>query len=244
MPQNWEQRLGGLPMDVAMPLLQDPNVRALMIQQGVTLDRAAAALGRVPDGYKSVNGALVQDHSVRNGVLIGAGILGGGLGAQALTGGFGAGAGAATGAGPLASGETGMAATAAAGIPPASLAATVASTASKLPSWLLPAISAGAPLAIRAATGTGSSGTSGNGLNTEQNDLLTQLIRMSQQRQDESAPVHQAAMRLAGSLAPTGTWADSPRFQNAVQQTGGPGPASTMNPQIADAVARLMKGGM
>lgn len=112
------------------------------------------------------------------------------------------------------------------------------------PSWLLPAIRAAVPLATTVASHSGlPSGSSANGLNSEQNDLLTQLIRMSTTRQEESAPVHQAAMKLALGLAPSGSWGDSPRFQDAVQSTGGPGPASTMHPQIADAVARLMKGG-
>jgi hypothetical protein len=121
-------------------------------------------------------------------------------------------AGAASSVGPMAGAETGMAATTASTAAPASIAAT---TASSVPAWLRPTISAAAPFAIRAATGGGGSGTGGvaNGLNSEQNDLLTQLIKMSMQRQQESAPIHQAAMALAGNLAPKGTWGDSPRFQ-------------------------------
>jgi hypothetical protein len=206
----------------------------------------------LPLGYKVENGQLVQDthlwESVYKGLLGTAGMATLGLlvgptmaaSGPTLEASMNAGVGATTAANAPAAGSI-----------PAAFGNTAVDTitsgpaASSVPSWVRPAITAAAPFAINAATGGGSSsnGSGANGLNPEQNDLLTQLIRMSMQRQQETAPVHQAAMALAGKLAPTGSWGDSPRFGQAVQQTTGPGPQSTANPQVTAAMQRLMNGG-
>lgn len=231
------------------------NGAASRVAQGQALDHSGQwdpAHGKfgVPLGYGVENGRLVQDtqtwSSIYKGLLGTAGfatlglLIGPTMGATSPTLEATMNAEAAAGAaGPLAGAETGVAATTAATAPPSSIAA---SGASSVPAWLRPAISAAAPFAIRAATGGGGSGSGGNGLDPEQNSLLTQLIKMSMTRQQESAPVHQAAMTLAGNLAPQGSWSDSPRFQDAVAQTGGPGPTTPTNPSIAAAYAKLMGG--
>jgi hypothetical protein len=202
------------------------------------------------------------DGGIDWGTLLGTVGVGALFAAPALAAAFAGGGGSAAGAGAgVGVGETGATAGVAsatslglpttAGLGTAGAASTAGAAgaagtaaASGIPSLVRAGISAGAPLAIRALTnGSGSNGTSNNGLNAEQNDLLTQLIKMSMARQQESAPIHSAAMALAGQLAPTGSWGDSPRFNAAVQQTTGPGPAGGIqDPNIAAAYAKLMGG--
>lgn len=207
----------------------------------------------LPLGYRVENGQLVQDtrlwSSIYKGLLGTAGMATLGMligptmaAAPTLEAAMNAGVGAtvapsatapAVGSIPAAFGKTAVDTVSSSAVP----------VASHVPSWVAPAVETAAPFLIRAATnGNGSGNSSANGLDPEQNSLLTQLIKMSMTRQQESAPVHQAAMKLAGTLAPTGSWGDSPRFQDAVKQTTGPGPAPISDPTIAAAYAKLMGG--
>lgn len=242
---------------------------ASRVAQGLPLDHSGQwdpAHGRfsIPAGYGIENGRLVQDtqtwSSIYKGLLGVAGMatLGMLIGPTLAAGSGAAGAGVGAAGGGVATTAAGASTVSSAVAPtiaagtgiPAAFGNTAVDTvnsaapsASSVPSWLRTAIGAGAPLAIRAATsGGGSNGSGANGLDAEQNDLLTQLIKMSMTRQQESAPIHQAAMALAGKLAPSGSWGDSPRFNDAVAQTGGPGPAPIVNPTIAAAYAKLMGG--
>lgn len=239
---------GGDPRQVAAWILGAQS----RLAQGLSLDSSGQwdpARGKfsIPGGYRVENGRLVQDtrlwESVYKGLLGTAGmatlglLVGPTLAATSptLEATMNAGVGATTAAAPSGSIPAAFGSTA------VDTVTSGAGPASSVPSWLRPAISVAAPFAIRAATGGGgSTNTGANGLDPEQNDLLTQLIKMSMTRQQESAPIHQAAMALAGNLAQKGSWADSPRFNEAVAQTGGPGSSPIQNPTIAAAYAKLM----
>lgn len=70
---------------------------------------------------------------------------------------------------------------------------------------------------------------------------IAQMLKLQNERALESQPIHQAAMRLAGQLAPTSQ--SSPRLDAAIAQAGAPMPQGGMDPQVSAALARLMGGG-
>lgn len=221
------------------------------VSQGLPLDQSGqwdplhGKFG-TPLGYAVHGNQLVKDSMASWNPWVD--LLGGAatFGAGALLGPTAAAAGPASGAapagvGPLASGETGMGATTSAMVPPADLAAT---GGAGTPSWLLPALKIGAPLAANAAMHSGggnSDGTGLNGLNPDQQDLITQLLKMSMQRQQETQPVHQAAMALAGRMGDASM--NLPSYGSSIRDTNGPGPTSSQNPQLTAAYQRLMNGG-
>lgn len=119
--------------------------------------------------------------------------------------------------------------------------ASAAPAAGGLPSWLMPAIKAAVPIGMGLANRPdqpGANGLNGTGLPPELLAQLQQLIQLSLQRQQETAPVHQAAMALASKLATNQN--NLPSMAGARADTQGPGPSPTMNPQVAAAMARLM----
>lgn len=71
--------------------------------------------------------------------------------------------------------------------------------------------------------------------------LQSQINALLQQQTDRAArttPIHEAAMRLASQLAPTSN--TSPRLQSAIEAAGRPVQQPGMDPQVAEAMARLM----
>lgn len=86
---------GGFPPEIVAKLLQQPGVRAgiaYFLKKGERpdLNKIAALDQQVIPGYKNLGTQQVEDHSLRNGVLTGAAIVGGGAALQGLTTGFGA----------------------------------------------------------------------------------------------------------------------------------------------------------
>ena len=66
------------------------------------------------------------------------------------------------------------------------------------------------------------------------------LIARQNLRGEKSEPIYDAAMQLAGNLAPTSQ--NNPRLQEAIRDAGSPMPQRQMDPQVAEAYARLMGG--
>jgi hypothetical protein len=179
---------------------------------------------------------------------IGAGSLIGG-GVAAAFGGAGGAAPAAAGSSATvpSSGAIPAAALGADTVMPATAAsqaaaeAAVGASASSLPSWVAPVIKGAVPFGVSLATRPqtpGANDLSGTGLSPELLAQLQALIKMSMQRQQETAPVHQAAMLLASKLAANQN--SLPSLNGARDAMQGPGPSPTMNPNVSAALARLM----
>lgn len=99
VPKPGTYTTGGFPPDVVAKLLQQPGVRAgiaYFLKKGERpdLNKIAALDQQVIPGYKNLGNQQVEDHSLRNGLLTGAAIIGGGAALQGLTTGF---SGAASG---------------------------------------------------------------------------------------------------------------------------------------------------
>lgn len=128
--------------------------------------------------------------------------------------------------------------------PTAPHAADVAAGAgSNIPSWLKPAIGIGAPLAAGAFTHAGNSNNTpgASPLDPETQGMLKNILNLSQQRLESTVPVHEAAMRLAMSMAPNGQY--SPRMQQSIGETNQANPQSAqMSPNVQEAYRRLMQG--
>lgn len=107
---------------------------------------------------------------------------------------------------------------------------------SSVPWWLRPAIAATAPVISRLASGGGSpnggNGSGVPGVSDELNNDLRDLMAMGKQRIQSTQPVHDAAMKLAMSLAPNGQSVPLP--SNPGHQT------APMDPQVLQAIAALM----
>jgi hypothetical protein len=168
--------------------------------------------------------------------LEGGGTLAANLGAaSALPALEGAGAAGALGAGAAGASAylpPGAAADAAAG------GSAGAAAASGSPMWQSIAKLAGAAGIPLLATHHGNTGTSGTGFSNQQTtEYINQLLQMATQRAHEAAPVHQAAMQLAMSMQPN--WSN-PRIADANSAAMTPPAPRTMDPQVAEAYARLM----
>lgn len=115
---------------------------------------------------------------------------------------------------------------------------------SNIPSWLKPAAQIGGPLAAAAFTRAGNSNNNTPGatpLDPATQGILNNILQMSQQRMQETQPVHEAAMRLAMSMAPNGAY--SPRMQQSITETNqAPSQGPQMSPNVAEAYRRLMQG--
>lgn len=234
--------------DTTSARLSPEQLQTWIGSQQARLD-AGLPLGKqgIPPGFKVDNGRIVptnwwDDWGKGAAVTVGGG-LAAGYGAavlnNAIAPGMSASAASAPAAAPSAAPATSI--PGAFGHTAVDTVSSVAPGASSVPKWLVPALEVGAPYAINAAMRGGGSGETGtNGLTPEQQAMVTRLMQLAAQRQEQSAPVHQAAMLLAQRLGPTGSWGDSPRFQQAVQQTTGQGPSPQSNPQLAAAMQRLM----
>lgn len=100
-PKPGSYDTGGFSPEVVAKLLQQPGVRAGIAYfaakgERPNLNKIAALDQQVIPGYKNLGSSQVEDHSLRNGLLTGAAIVGGGAALQGLTTGFGAGASAAS----------------------------------------------------------------------------------------------------------------------------------------------------
>lgn len=89
--------------------------------------------------------------------------------------------------------------------------------------------------------GTGILAAQNHGSNTpaidpQQQQLMNDALRMGNQRMQSTQPVHEAAMRLAMGMAPSG---GSERIQQAAYSAQQPRPQVPQNPAILDAVRRL-----
>lgn len=206
----------------------------------------AASLFGVPGlfpGVLSGGSAATPAAALDLGPALDGGASFGGAAAGAGAGAAGAGAGAALDLGPALDGGAsfGGGAGAAAGlpyIPPGAAAPADAAAASGAPAWQSIAKLAGAAGVPLLATHHGNTGTSGTGFSNQQTtEYINQLLQMATQRAHEAAPVHQAAMQLAMSMQPN--WSN-PRIADANSAAMTPPAPRTMDPQVAEAYARLM----
>lgn len=116
------------------------------------------------------------------------------------------------------------------------------SAASTLPGWVKPVTAlAGPPIAHALTGGGGTPGTGGAGFGADQSAQLNQLMQLLIQRAQETAPVHQLAMDTATRMAPSGI--ASPQMSAAIEQAKQPRPQMQTDPQVLDAIHRLMTGG-
>lgn len=115
---------------------------------------------------------------------------------------------------------------------------------SSWPSWLTPTLKAAVPAAYGLASrfgGSSGSGTSANGLDPTMSANVNDLLAMVTHRLKSTEPIHDAAMAMAQRMAPTG--GDNPRLNAAIDRTTQPqSPQSSLNPQVAEAIRRLMGG--
>lgn len=93
-------------------------------------------------------------------------------------------------------------------------------------------------LGTQAATGGFSSPQVG--IDPSVQSQIQELISRQTTRAQQSAPLYEAAMRLASSMAPTAT--TTPRLQSAIQASGTPLRQNDLNPQVSEALGRLMGG--
>lgn len=243
---------------------QDPSSVRLSKAQTQQLLRVAQANGvQVDEGSIEVDPAgnfNPKGHKLRN-TLIGAGVAG----AAALTGGAALGAFGGAGAGAGAAGAGGLSGLAGAGyvVPSAALGAGGGLGGAATAAGVAGAAGAGRNVlnTITGAANTANTGTdwvrtlapllglgataATGGFRSPQvgidPTLQSQINALLQQQTDRAArttPIHEAAMRLASQLAPTSN--TSPRLQSAIEAAGRPVQQPGMDPQVAEAMARLM----
>lgn len=243
---------GQSPSNVNLTSAQRSMLLRLAQQNGVTVDQGAIEVD--PAGNFNPKG-----HKLRN-TLIGAGI-GAAVAAPFVLPALAGGAGAATGPALLAGAPSGAAlpgllpaigaggataagATAAAGaggnyianaIKGVARQATGGNSGADWVSRLAPLIGLG----TTAATGGFSSPRVG--MDPTMQQQINDLIGVQTQRAKASQPIYEAAMRLAGSLAPTAQ--TSSRLQSAIADAGRPQPSGSMDPQVTEALTRLMGRG-
>lgn len=111
-----------------------------------------------------------------------------------------------------------------------------------VPGWVKPVAGLAVPAALqlRGQGGTPTTG-SGNGLDPTQSSQMSQLMQLLIDHAQRAAPVHQAAMDLALRLAPHAN--TSPQMQSALAASQTPRPQTQTDPQVLDAIHRLMSGG-
>lgn len=91
------------------------------------------------------------------------------------------------------------------------------------------------PLLMHLLTGGSHSPTGAEQQQQAQLQAMNQLLMEKAQRQ---APVHQAAMNMAMRMAPNG--GSSPQMDQTIQQAAQPRPQLEQDPQVLDAIHRLM----
>jgi len=249
---------------------QNPSSVKLSQGQAQQLLRMAQANGvQVDEGSIEVDPAgnfNPKGHKLRN-TLIGLGIGG----AAALTGGaalgaFGGGGAAGAGAGGMSGlmsassvvpgaalgafggGGAAGAATAAGIAGAAGSVANAARGAAGAVRGVTGAVSEGtdwmrvlAPLlGLSASAATGGFSSPEVGIDPTLQAQIDTLLQQQTARADRTTPIHEAAMRLASQLAPTSN--TSPRLQSAIADAGRPVAQQGMDPQVAEAMARLMGG--
>lgn len=167
--------------------------------------------------------------SQKRAIALTAATAGGIFGGGAALGAFGAGGGAgAGGAGSYIGADVAGTAGAAGG---------GSAMASAAP-WLSRGLQVAAPIIGSALSNRGNTGNQP----LQDPELLAQqrqLLEYGNRRLAQAEPVHQAAMQMAMRMAPTGT---SPRMQQAVQSSMAPRPQPPINPQVLEALQRLMGG--
>lgn len=245
---------------------QNPNNVHLSQSQAQQLLRMAQANGvQVDQGAIEVDPAgnfNPKGHKLRN-TLIAGGIAGAALTGGAALGAFGGlgGAGAAAGAGPalLAGAPTGAALPGllpALGAASAGSAAAGGAAAAGGGSFISKAVKGVADKALGNASsswvdklapliGLGTQAATGGfktpsvGVDPALQKQIQDLIAMQTGRAQQSQPLYEAAMRLAGQLAPTSN--TSPRVQSAVQAAGAPVSANQrgFDPAVTDALRRM-----
>lgn len=162
--------------------------------------------------------ALGAFGSAGGGAAAGGGVAGGGLGTGALASGATIpGAGAVSGLGAAGGG---MAAT--------------------LPDWVKPVTALAGP-ALSRMHGGGGGDQMEAGFGADQQSQLHQLMQLLIQRAQETAPVHKLAMDTAMRMAPSGV--ASPQMSSAIEAAKQPRPQIQTDPQVLDAIHRLMTGG-
>lgn len=100
-----------------------------------------------------------------------------------------------------------------------------------------------APLiGLGATAATGGFSTPQVGIDPAIRQQMADLLAMQTNRAQQAQPVYEAAMRLAGQLAPTAS--TSPRLQEAIRDAGTPvSSRPTLDPQVTAALSRIMNGG-
>jgi hypothetical protein len=202
--------------------MRDPRVQQ-MLQSG-----GSGWVSKIP-------GTRDADVKIENGKIIGArrgglwkpllaaaGVAGGGMAAGALL------PGATAPLGPTAAGGG----TTAAAVPASLSAGGGAASLFKQIAQLA------APLA---GPVVGALANRGHGRDTAAVDAqMSDLLELQKRRMARTEPVHEAAMRMAMSMAPTGN--SSPRMAQAIQATNQPMAQTPINPQVSEAIQRLMAG--
>lgn len=175
-------------------------------------------------------------------MLLAGGGLGVGLGSLAAGALAGGAAPTVAGTGELASTALptlGVPTAAASGVATAGAAgAAGASMASSMPWWLPPALQVGGGIATRAMSNGGTQKTQ-TGLPPEIEQQLFRTLQLQNDRQQRQVPIHEAAMRLASSMAP-GTSSAGPRLAQSNQAAQAPKSAAPMDPGFLDAIRLLM----
>lgn len=118
-----------------------------------------------------------------------------------------------------------------------------AAAASSIPGWVGPAIKIGGAAAIGglSRSGGGNRSNTQTGLPPDVEAQLLELLQSQQRQRQRQEPVHQAAMQLAMRMS-QGSAVGGPRLQQATQDAMTPRPQQAQDPQVADAIARLMGG--
>lgn len=116
--------------------------------------------------------------------------------------------------------------------------ATTTAAASTIPAWQqIARIAAPATVAAVTSRGGGSSGNQ-SALDPTQQKLMNDALQMGNDRLRSTQPVHEAAMRMAMAMAPNGE--PNPRMTQAVAESQMPRQGSQVNPQVLEAIQRLM----
>lgn len=253
---------GQNPNNVNLNSSQRSMLMRLAQQNGVTIDQGAIEVD--PAGNFNPKGHKLRNTLIGAGItaaaLTGAGALGVGpmSGLFGGAGAAGAGAGAAaTGPALLAGAPTGAALP---GLLPAvsgaGAAAGTAGAAGAGGSYVANAVRNVAKQATGGAAsswidrlapliGLGTTAATGGfssprvGIDPTLQQQINDLIGVQTTRAQQSQPIYEAAMRLAGQLAPTAS--TSPRLQSAIRDAGAPVSATQngLDPQVTEALRRM-----
>jgi hypothetical protein len=221
--------------------LRDPRVQQLMQSGG------SGWVSQIPGTHDSdvkiEHGQIVGTRTggLWKPILAGAAVAGSGMLAGALLPAVGAAGGGSAALGPVAAGGGTTAAAVPAGIAAGTGGAGAAGTMAAgggAASLFREIAKLAAPLAGPVVASVANRGNRAG--NPQQDAQMGEILDLMKQRIARTTPVHEAAMRMAMSMAPTGN--SSPRMAQAIQNTSRPLAQAPINPQISEAIQRLMGG--